>query len=276
MTFLRRRRLLVLAIVWALFAIAVARYGSYAWLSDPFGPLDPRASAYDGRRLGELGSACYGTGHIALGVSTVLVALARLRAGGARAWIWVGRLLALAWLAILPAAQYAGISNAGELYSGPGDDTGVWQYGSLLPWSQIPGQRVIFPYLAIFREPFVEFSIRARPLIAAGSAVEVRRWVERNLTGRPRRWDVIGTAVNTSVWLAAVAAVWLGLRHESRKKGAVPLDVAGVFLSLISAVLVLGTLSLVLIESWRLMLSAQHSLPRLWNEISFYLRPQGS
>lgn len=64
------------------------------------------------------------------------------------------RLVAVALLALVLPLQYVAISNASELYSYPGDDTGIWQRGCLLPWASLPFRPFIGNIFRVVRQPF--------------------------------------------------------------------------------------------------------------------------
>jgi hypothetical protein len=246
-TAVRHPRSILLSIVWAAFLTALSAYYLHLNSDDPL-EMGPRVSEL--RQLEfrsahrKFVAALFVSGLVAFGVTVVLIAERASGRGPRSTRLAIRRVGATVAILLLPLIQYLAISNAGELYSGPGDDTGVWQYHSWFRWSKLPMRSFLYPFFPIVREPFWSIS---KPIIYAWAvrdrAQEVPWMITNFMTGPPRPWDVKFTAVNSALWLVITGVVYVIARKVALRRGRPPMDVAGVILALVMFVFALGTLN---------------------------------
>jgi hypothetical protein len=120
--------------------------------------------------------------------------------------------------------QYVAISNAGELYSYPGDDTGIWQRGSLLPWGKLPFRPFVGSVFRVVRQPFWSLSMPVSQASFQNQPERAEAFYRRFLRHdpAPRPWDLIFTVVNSAIWLAFAFALNTVVQRRQRPPGAHP------------------------------------------------------
>lgn len=204
----------LVTLVWVLFAAVLLAY-LVEGFSDPF---DPRATPDWGGWRPRYHAALAFLGYLGLSLSIAAAAEA-----------WVGRTLsfratlinltAVNLILLLPFCQYLSISNASELYSYPGDDTGVWQCHSWIPWSSLPARDYVSSFFPVFREPLWTVSMKAMQDFGTRDPQGAARWASSNLmTGPPRPWDVTFTLLNSGVWLFSFGLIVVACRAWAARR----------------------------------------------------------
>lgn len=218
---LRRATVLLTGSLWALFALVLIAYAVHL-SSDPF-VQTPEWGVAHARLLTTLAVLAYGA---FLGTLFLLFLTAR-------------RAFAILCIAFLPVAQYISISNAGDLYSYAGDDTGVWQHGSWVPYSRLPYYPLWVSFFPVIRQPLWSATMPALRYYFSRHPDSLRRWAIEN-QGCPRPFDLEFAAVNTVLWLILGALAFRLKRTRALRRGDTPPNPAAFVAGAAAVILALG------------------------------------
>jgi hypothetical protein len=218
---LRRATVLLTETLWAAFALVLIAYAVHL-SSDPF-VQTPEWGVAHARLLTALAVA----GCVAFLCTLFLLFLT------AR-WTFV-----VLCIAFLPVVQYIAISNAGDLYSYAGDDTGVWQYGAWLPYTRLPYYPLWVSFFPVIREPLWSASMPVLQRYWSKHPESLKQWLVE-IQGCPRPFDLKFAAVNSVIWLVIGALAFRLRRIGASRRGRTPPNPAAFVVGAMALVLSLG------------------------------------
>jgi len=220
-TSLRGKTITVTVALWVAFLLVLVAYAVHLY-SDPF----VQTSEWD------VAHARFITVLAVAGCGAFLCTLFLL-------FLTARRMFVVLSMAFLPVVQYIAISNAGDLYSSVGDDTGVWQRGSWVPYSRLPYYPLWVSFFPVIRQPLWSATVPALRYYFSRHPDSVRRWVVENQSC-PRPFDLEFAAVNTLLWIFLGALAFRLLRTRAMRRGRTPPNPAAFVVGAMVLVITLG------------------------------------
>jgi hypothetical protein len=218
---LRRATVLLTGSLWAVFALVLIAYGVHL-SSDPF-----------------VQTPAWGVAHARLLSALAVVGCVALLCTLCLFFLKTHRTFVVLSIALLIVAQYVAISNEGDLYSYPGDDTGVWQYGTWLPYSRLPYYPLWVSFFPVFREPLWSASMPVLRRYWSKHPESLKQWLVE-IQGRPRPFDLKFAAVNSVLWVVLGALAFRLIRMRALRRGRTPPNPAAFVVGVAVLVVTLG------------------------------------
>lgn len=218
---LPRTTVTVTVVLWGIFLLVLIGYAVHL-SSDPF-VQTPEWGVAHARLLTTLAVVAYGAF-----LSTLLLLFLTAR-----------RTFVVLAIAFLPVVQYVAISNAGDLYSYAGDDTGVWQHGSWVPYSRLPYYPLWVSFFPVIRQPLWSATMPVLRYYFSRHPDSLRRWAVENQSC-PRPFDLEFTAINTVLWLVLGTLAFQLKRTRALRRGRTAPNPAVFVVSAAALILALG------------------------------------
>lgn len=218
---LRRATVLLTEALWAVFALVLIAYAVHL-SSDPF-----------------VQTPEWGVAHARLLTALAVVACVAFLCTLCLFFLKTHRTFVVLSVALLIVVQYVAISNAGDLYSYPGDDTGVWQYGAWLPYSRLPYYPLWVSFFPVIREPLWSASMPVLRRYWSKHPESLKQWLVE-IQGRPRPFDLKFGAVNSALWVVLGALAFRLMRMRALRRGRTPPNPAAFVVGAAALVLALG------------------------------------